>query len=120
MPTTQREGGSLRPSDPPALRRLVELDLTPTSMRRSEQVEEHARRTLAAPVRRRGAPRPFGHQPGLDGLRALAVIVVILYHGGFSWIHGGWIGVEVFFVVSGFLITTLQLDERERAGHEIG
>ena len=60
--------------------------------------------------------RPFGHQPGLDGLRALAVIVVILYHGGFPWIHGGWIGVEVFFVVSGFLITTLLLEERERAG----
>ncbi|MET0325476.1 MAG: acyltransferase, partial [Ilumatobacteraceae bacterium] len=117
MPTTtQREGGSLRPSDPPALRRLVELDLTPTSVRRSEQVEEHARRTLAAPVRRRGPARPFGHQPGLDGLRALAVIVVILYHGGFPWIHGGWLGVEVFFVVSGFLITTLLLEERERTG----
>jgi peptidoglycan/LPS O-acetylase OafA/YrhL len=56
----------------------------------------------------------MGYQPSLDGLRALSVAVVLLYHAGFSWMHGGFFGVEVFFVVSGFLITSLLLDERER------
>jgi len=56
----------------------------------------------------------MGYQPSLDGLRALSVAVVLLYHGGFSWMHGGFFGVEVFFVVSGFLITSLLLDERDR------
>jgi peptidoglycan/LPS O-acetylase OafA/YrhL len=58
--------------------------------------------------------RAMGYQPSLDGLRALSVAVVLLYHGGFSWMRGGFFGVEVFFVVSGFLITALLLDERER------
>src|SRR5215207_9181260 len=64
---------------------------------------------------RRVAP-PMGYQPGLDGLRAISVIAVILYHAGFGWMHGGFLGVEVFFVVSGFLITSLLLEERERTG----
>jgi peptidoglycan/LPS O-acetylase OafA/YrhL len=63
----------------------------------------------------------MGQQPGLDGLRALSVIAVILYHAGFSWMKGGFFGVEVFFVVSGFLITTLLLEERERTrGTDLG
>jgi peptidoglycan/LPS O-acetylase OafA/YrhL len=57
---------------------------------------------------------PMGYQPSLDGLRAVSVAVVLLYHAGFSWMHGGFFGVEVFFVVSGFLITSLLLDEHER------
>jgi peptidoglycan/LPS O-acetylase OafA/YrhL len=59
----------------------------------------------------------MGYQPSLDGLRALSVAVVLLYHAGFSWMRGGFFGVEVFFVVSGFLITSLLLDETERDGH---
>jgi len=58
----------------------------------------------------------MGYQPSLDGLRALSVAVVRLYHGGFSWMHGGFFGVEVFFVVSGFLITSLLLEEHDRHG----
>lgn len=60
-----------------------------------------------------GIPRAMGYQPSLDGLRALSVIGVLLYHGGFSWMNGGFLGVEVFFVVSGFLITSLLISERE-------
>lgn len=56
----------------------------------------------------------MGYQPSLDGLRAVSVAVVLLYHAGFSWMHGGFFGVEVFFVVSGFLITSLLLDEHDQ------
>jgi peptidoglycan/LPS O-acetylase OafA/YrhL len=58
----------------------------------------------------------MGYQPALDGLRALSVGVVLAYHAGFSWMRGGFFGVEVFFVVSGFLITSLLLDETHRDG----
>ena len=62
-------------------------------------------------------PHPaMGYQPGLDGLRAISVIAVIFYHAGFTWMHGGFFGVEVFFVVSGFLITSLLIEERGRSG----
>ena len=52
--------------------------------------------------------------PGLDGLRALAVIAVIVYHANPSWLPGGFLGVEVFFVISGYLITLLLVAEHER------
>jgi peptidoglycan/LPS O-acetylase OafA/YrhL len=58
----------------------------------------------------------MGYQPALDGLRALSVIAVILFHAGVDWIPGGFIGVEVFFVVSGFLITSLMIDEQHVSG----
>lgn len=58
----------------------------------------------------------MGYQPSLDGLRAVSVIAVIAYHAGAPWMTGGFFGVEVFFVVSGYLITTLLLQERERTG----
>jgi peptidoglycan/LPS O-acetylase OafA/YrhL len=54
--------------------------------------------------------------PGLDGLRALAVVAVLLYHAGLPWIPGGFLGVEVFFVLSGYLITALLLAEWRRLG----
>jgi peptidoglycan/LPS O-acetylase OafA/YrhL len=63
-----------------------------------------------------GAALPLmGYQPALDGLRAVSIIGVLFYHAGFSWMHGGFFGVEVFFVVSGFLITSLLLQEFERS-----
>ncbi len=65
---------------------------------------------------RTDAPTKLGYQPALDGLRALSVMAVILYHADVSWMPGGFLGVEVFFVVSGFLITSLLLEERARNG----
>ena len=71
-------------------------------------------RSDSMPTKR--AATPMGYQPGLDGLRAISVAAVVLYHAGFTWMHGGFLGVEVFFVVSGFLITSLLIEERERTG----
>lgn len=49
----------------------------------------------------------------IDGLRAVAVLPVILFHAGFSWFSGGYVGVDVFFVISGYLITTILIGEIE-------
>ena len=54
--------------------------------------------------------------PALDGLRALAVLAVLAYHLGFSWARGGYLGVDLFFVLSGFLITSLLLEEHDANG----
>ena len=47
----------------------------------------------------------------IDGLRALAVLPVVLFHAGFEWFSGGFVGVDVFFVISGYLITTIIISE---------
>jgi len=60
--------------------------------------------------------RRLSYLPGLDGLRALAVTAVLLYHAGQSWIPGGFLGVEVFFVISGYLITCVLMASREQTG----
>ena len=49
----------------------------------------------------------------IDGLRTLAVIPIILLHGGFDWLSGGYVGVDIFFVISGYLITSIILKEKE-------
>jgi peptidoglycan/LPS O-acetylase OafA/YrhL len=56
------------------------------------------------------------HLPGLDGLRALAVLAVLAYHLDFGFAKGGFLGVDLFFVLSGFLITTLLLEEKLETG----
>ncbi len=54
----------------------------------------------------------LGYQPALDGLRAVAVATVLLFHLGVPWMPGGYLGVSVFFTLSGFLITTILIRER--------
>src|SRR5215831_15119663 len=56
--------------------------------------------------------RVLGYQPALDGLRAVAITLVVCFH--FFGLRGGYLGVDLFFVLSGFLITTLLLEERAR------
>ncbi|MEG5265942.1 acyltransferase family protein [Pseudomonas sp. JDS28PS106] len=53
----------------------------------------------------------LGYRPEVDGLRAVAVLPVILYHCGLNWFPGGYVGVDVFFVISGYLITSIILAE---------
>ena len=57
-----------------------------------------------------------GFRPDVEGLRAVAVVAVLLYHAGVPFAKGGYVGVDVFFVISGFLITGLLLREIEKSG----
>ena len=57
--------------------------------------------------------RSTRYMPGLDGLRAIAVIGIIIYHLNKQWLTGGFLGVDTFFVISGYLITSLLLNEYE-------
>lgn len=56
------------------------------------------------------------HRREIDGLRSLAILPVLFYHAGFSWMPGGFFGVDVFFVISGFLITAILISELESTG----
>jgi peptidoglycan/LPS O-acetylase OafA/YrhL len=62
------------------------------------------------------AKRGIQYIPAIDGLRALAVIAVMFYHLGFSWIPGGFLGVDLFFVISGYVITRMLLDSIAQSG----
>ncbi len=78
---------------------------------------------VTRPIRRRKADilgrqqiSQLPYLPGLDGIRALAVVAVMVYHANSNWLAGGYLGVEVFFVISGYLITLLLIAEHERSG----
>lgn len=59
---------------------------------------------------------PAGYRPALDGLRAVAVVLVVLFHSGLGWIPHGYLGVDVFFVLSGYLVTSVILAEQQATG----
>lgn len=61
-------------------------------------------------------PQRLGYVPGLDGVRALAVVAVVAFHAGSGWASGGFLGVSVFFTLSGYLITSLLLAEHGADG----
>ena len=63
------------------------------------------------------APRRLGRRPVLDGMRGIAILLVILSHTGI--LPNGYVGVDLFFALSGFLITSLLYEERERFGHDL-
>ncbi len=79
-------------------------------------------RTLTPPAPERGGSegaRPLARPSridGLDGMRALAVVAVLLYHAGVPWARGGFLGVDVFFVLSGYLVTSLVIGTLDRDG----
>ncbi|MGD8201652.1 acyltransferase family protein [Ornithinimicrobium sp. W1679] len=109
------------PRGPEALRSQPARTAYPTSRSRTTTGRTG---TTTGPRRGRGgrrrgpegvSPRP-GYIPGLDGLRAIAIVSVLLFHFLPTTLPGGYLGVDVFFVVSGFLITTLLLRDVARRG----
>ncbi len=71
-----------------------------------------------APAPRRAVTRT-GYRPEIDGLRGLAVLAVILFHAGVPWLGGGYLGVDIFFVISGYLITGLILRGQAEGGFSL-
>jgi peptidoglycan/LPS O-acetylase OafA/YrhL len=61
-------------------------------------------------------PFTLGHRKALDGVRGVAILLVLLHHFAMQWVGGGFVGVDLFFVLSGFLITSLLLEEWRATG----
>jgi peptidoglycan/LPS O-acetylase OafA/YrhL len=101
-------------------RQEASVATTPITTTRPERASTSALPTDAGTDGRRDRatpPPPLTRRaPALDGLRTVAILMVILYHLHVPQFEGGFIGVTVFFVLSGFLITTLLLGERRRTG----
>jgi peptidoglycan/LPS O-acetylase OafA/YrhL len=76
----------------------------------------HPRPAPEAPREARGSGDKAGYRPFLDGLRAVAVLGVLFYHLDRNWLPGGYLGVDIFFVLSGYLITMLLLSEHRASG----
>lgn len=70
----------------------------------------------ATPAKPKGHSARLPYLPALDGLRALAVIAVLFYHADLRWMPGGFLGVEIFFTISGYLIASLLLSEWRETG----
>jgi peptidoglycan/LPS O-acetylase OafA/YrhL len=72
----------------------------------------------AAPPQQPAQPAAatLAYSPALDGLRAVAVVAVLLYHLSVPWLRGGFLGVDLFFVLSGYLITSLLVAEYRARG----
>ena len=73
----------------------------------------------AAPAKLSNPIEKMVYRPEIDGLRAVAVIPVIFFHAGLTPFSGGYIGVDVFFVISGYLITRILVNELERGNFSL-
>ncbi|MGI8756106.1 MAG: acyltransferase family protein [Acidimicrobiales bacterium] len=82
----------------------------------TRSADTHDGATTSTPDRSAAAPTGFSHHAALDGLRALAVLAIIAFHDDYTWAKGGFLGVDLFFVLSGFLITSLLVTEWNRTG----
>ena len=102
--------------------RLVELPLSDAGFMtgRGALAEQgtllQSERFLASGDESGTAPEDRPFRPDVEGLRAVAVLLVVLFHAGVSGLSGGYIGVDVFFVISGFVITGVLLRERASSG----
>src|SRR5262249_35090074 len=86
---------------------------TPDTDHRTEKPEATEQSEATAPA---GKPKGRGFRPDIQGMRALAVAMVVIYHHDPSLLPGGFAGVDVFFVISGFLITGHLLREYQKSG----
>ena len=120
--TPDRARSHLRPDPQPrelprlagpeaARRRARDLEGAVTPMTTTTDAPVVASADRSASMRRVSA---VPYLPGLDGMRAIAVVAVMVYHANAAWLPGGFLGVEVFFVISGYLITLLLIGEHER------
>ena len=91
-----------------------EPDVTDTTSLPAAPAADDVTRAEADPPANTPGGTDLEFRPDVEGLRAVAVTLVVLYHAGVSWMTGGFIGVDVFFVISGFLITGLLLREHEK------
>ena len=92
-----------------------ELRVRPGARGRTGHPGARGSRQVPEPVK-----RGRRYMPGLDGLRAIAVLAVIAYHLGIGWMPGGLLGVGVFFTLSGYLITDLLLAQVDAGGIKLG
>jgi peptidoglycan/LPS O-acetylase OafA/YrhL len=76
---------------------------------------EQASMSVNSPQDISPAARP-SFRPDIEGLRAVAILMVVCFHAGIPWLRGGFVGVDIFFVLSGYLITELLVVEVERTG----
>ncbi|HEX2052803.1 MAG TPA: acyltransferase family protein [Actinomycetota bacterium] len=85
---------------------------------RAPQPNPHGkhRKIAKTPTQNPAERSSLSYMPALDGLRAVAVLAVLAYHADLPWARAGFLGVDVFFVISGYLITALLLSEHTRSG----
>ena len=77
---------------------------------------EHTPAPVDSQIPHSSEVRESSFRPDIEGLRAVAILLVVGFHGGIGWLRGGFIGVDIFFVLSGYLITALLFKEVERTG----
>lgn len=110
----RRTGNEPAPHERPrAERRTGESRRAPSPHRSPANKANHASAATADQTPARPKSR---YIPALDGLRTLAVVAVVLYHLNLTWAQGGLLGVTIFFVLSGYLITRLLLNEVAKTG----
>ena len=101
-------------------RRRTGNEPAPHERVKGERRADEPRRTASPanpPAAEQTPARPKSRYiPALDGLRTLAVVAVVLYHLNLTWAQGGLLGVTIFFVLSGYLITRLLLNEVAKTG----
>src|ERR1019366_6439282 len=114
-PATSRMRASLAILQHSAARRRLTMSTTSTRLVRGPMTQTSTSKRSATPPPMAVAASP--HLRGMDGLRALAVVLVVLFHVLPGALPGGGLGVDIFFVLSGFLITGLLLSERAPSGH---
>jgi peptidoglycan/LPS O-acetylase OafA/YrhL len=106
-------GERLRPSRPPSNGSCTNVDANETDSTTRAERNDEPKPALV----REGIPGLTGHRDDVQGLRAVAVLLVVLGHAGVGFLKGGYVGVDVFFVLSGFLITGILLSRAAKTGH---